>query len=48
MEFKDKSLINTGGTGSFRYAFSNYLLENTALRRIVIYSRDEYKQFIMR
>jgi UDP-N-acetylglucosamine 4,6-dehydratase/5-epimerase len=46
--FKNKSLLITGGTGSFGKAFVNYLLKNKIpLKRIVIYSRDELKQFEM-
>jgi UDP-N-acetylglucosamine 4,6-dehydratase (inverting) len=43
-----ESILITGGTGSFGHAFAEYLLKNTAVRRIVVYSRDEYKQFLMR
>ena len=48
MNLKDKSILITGGTGSFGHAFTRFLLERTEVRRIVIYSRDEYKQFLMR
>jgi UDP-N-acetylglucosamine 4,6-dehydratase (inverting) len=48
MEFKDKSLLITGGTGSFGHAFTHYLLEHTDIRRVIIFSRDEYKQFMMK
>jgi len=48
METKNKSVLITGGTGSFGYAMTNYLLKETDINRIVIFSRDEYKQFIMR
>ena len=48
MELKGKSLMITGGTGSFGHAFTSYLLEQTEVRRILIFSRDEYKQFMMR
>ena len=43
----DKSILITGGTGSFGHRFVNYVLENYRPRKIVIYSRDEYKQFVM-
>ncbi|NQY80244.1 MAG: UDP-N-acetylglucosamine 4,6-dehydratase (inverting) [Candidatus Caenarcaniphilales bacterium] len=41
-----KSFLITGGTGSFGQALTGYLLENFAdqIERLVIYSRDEYKQ----
>ena len=45
----NKSILITGGTGSFGKAFVNFLLKlkKEAPRRIVIYSRDELKQFEM-
>ncbi len=43
-----KSLLITGGTGSFGKAFVSYLLNNfPEITRIVIYSRDELKQWEM-
>lgn len=42
-----KSILITGGTGSFGKAFTKYVLENYEPRKIIIYSRDEFKQFIM-
>jgi UDP-N-acetylglucosamine 4,6-dehydratase (inverting) len=46
--FKNKSLLITGGTGSFGKAFVNYLLKNKIpLKKIIIFSRDEFKQFEM-
>jgi len=46
--FKNKSLLLTGGTGSFGTAFVNYLLKNKIpLKKIIIFSRDELKQFEM-
>tara|TARA_Y100001934_G_scaffold282342_1_gene395602 strand:+ start:2862 stop:3830 length:969 start_codon:yes stop_codon:yes gene_type:complete len=46
--FKGKSLLITGGTGSFGRHFARYLLGHTELRRVIIYSRDELKQHEMR
>ncbi len=46
--FSGASMLITGGTGSLGNALSAYLLKNTALRRIIIYSRDELKQHEMR
>lgn len=43
----DKSILVTGGTGSFGKAFTKYVLDNFNPKKIIIYSRDEYKQFIM-
>lgn len=46
--FKNKSLLLTGGSGSFGKAFVNYLLKNKIpLKKIIIFSRDELKQFEM-
>ncbi len=45
--FKNKSILITGGTGSFGKSFIKHLLKNFQLKRIVIFSRDEQKQFFM-
>ena len=42
-----KSILVTGGTGSFGHQFVSYVLEHYAPKKIIIYSRDEYKQFVM-
>jgi UDP-N-acetylglucosamine 4,6-dehydratase len=42
------SVLITGGTGSLGKALVRYLLENTKIRRIAIFSRDELKQMNMR
>ncbi len=42
-----KTILVTGGTGSFGNAFTQYVLENYEPKKIIIYSRDEYKQFVM-
>ncbi len=42
-----KTILVTGGTGSFGNQFVTYVLENYDPKKIIIYSRDEYKQFIM-
>lgn len=42
--FKNKSILITGGTGSLGKAITTFLLQNTDIRRIVIFSRDELKQ----
>ena len=41
-------MLITGGTGAFGQAFVKNLLESDHSRRICIYSRDEYKQFLMK
>ena len=44
--FKDKTLLITGGTGSFGKKFVETILRDyPQVYRIVIYSRDELKQF---
>jgi len=45
--FTDKSILITGGTGSFGHQYVRTLLERYSARRIIIYSRDELKQFEM-
>jgi UDP-N-acetylglucosamine 4,6-dehydratase/5-epimerase len=45
--FDDSSILITGGTGSLGNKLVSLLLEHSAPRRIVIFSRDEYKQFVM-
>lgn len=42
------SILITGGTGYFGRAFAQRLLEQSNCERICIYSRDEYKQHLMR
>jgi UDP-N-acetylglucosamine 4,6-dehydratase (inverting) len=37
----------TGGTGSFGRCFTEYVLKNYNPKKIIIYSRDEFKQWIM-
>jgi UDP-N-acetylglucosamine 4,6-dehydratase len=47
MMLNDKSILITGGTGSFGRQFVRLALERFKPRRIVIFSRDELKQFEM-
>jgi len=42
-----KSVLVTGGTGSFGNHFAQYVLARYKPRRLIIYSRDEFKQFQM-
>ena len=44
---KNKSLLITGGTGSFGKAFVSMTLKKYNLKRLVIFSRDEMKQWEM-
>lgn len=46
--FKNKSLLITGGTGSFGYNFVKYIIKKKILfKKLIIFSRDEYKQYKM-
>ena len=46
--FKNKTILITGGTGSFGQSFLKYLVKNfKGFRKIIIFSRDELKQFEM-
>jgi len=46
--FNNKSILITGGTGSFGQAWVNYLLKKYKnIKRLVVFSRDELKQFEM-
>lgn len=45
--FNDKSILITGGTGSFGKKFIKILLNRYKPRRVIVYSRDELKQFEM-
>jgi len=47
MNFSNKTFLITGGTGSFGKAFTRELIKLKA-KKIVIFSRDELKQFEMR
>ena len=45
--FDGKSILITGATGSFGQRFVKRVLERYAPKRVVVYSRDELKQFEM-
>ena len=47
MILDDKTILITGGTGSFGKCFTRYALEHYHPKKIIIYSRDEFKQFNM-
>ena len=42
-----KAVLITGGTGSFGNYFTEYVLKHYKPKKIIIYSRDEFKQFNM-
>ncbi len=45
--FNDKSILITGGTGSFGKQYVRTILERYKPKRLIVYSRDELKQFEM-
>jgi UDP-N-acetylglucosamine 4,6-dehydratase len=45
--FNNKSILITGGTGSFGKKYVKTLLKNYSPKKIIIFSRDELKQFEM-
>ena len=44
---KGKSILITGGTGSFGNKFVSLILDKLKPKKLVIFSRDELKQFNM-
>jgi UDP-N-acetylglucosamine 4,6-dehydratase/5-epimerase len=46
-QFDDASVLVTGGTGSFGRRFIDTLLKRSTARRLIVFSRDEYKQYEM-
>ena len=47
MSFNNKSVLITGATGSFGKTFVKYLINNFKPKKIIIFSRDELKQYNM-
>ena len=45
--FDDQVVLVTGGTGSFGRAFIRRILERDGPRKVIVFSRDELKQFEM-
>lgn len=43
----NKVILITGGTGSFGHHFVDYAINKYSPKKIIIYSRDEFKQFNM-
>ena len=48
MDWKDKVILITGGTGSFGKAFTKIMLEEYQPAKLIVFSRDELKQHEMR
>tara|TARA_E500000178_G_C17028355_1_gene759197 strand:- start:59 stop:1057 length:999 start_codon:yes stop_codon:yes gene_type:complete len=45
--FNNKSILITGGTGSFGQSFTDYIVKNYKPKKLIIFSRDEFKQYTM-
>ncbi len=45
--FNDKTILITGGTGSFGKQAVHTILERYRPQKVIVYSRDELKQFEM-
>ncbi|MBF0404895.1 MAG: UDP-N-acetylglucosamine 4,6-dehydratase (inverting) [Nitrospirae bacterium] len=45
--FDDKVLLITGGTGSFGRKFASFVFKNYKVKKLIIFSRDEFKQHEM-
>ena len=45
--FDNSSILVTGGTGSFGQSFVAYILKNFKPQRLIVFSRDEMKQWEM-
>ena len=45
--FNGKSILITGGTGSFGQQFTRTVLDRFDVKRLIVYSRDEHKQYQM-
>ena len=45
--FNNKTILITGGTGSFGNEFVSHLLKNYKFKKIIVFSRDELKQYNM-
>lgn len=45
--FDGKTILVTGGTGSFGKKFTRHILNNYKPKKIIVFSRDELKQFEM-
>ncbi len=47
LDLNDKSVMVTGGTGSFGKQFVRTVIDHYAPRRLIVFSRDELKQYEM-
>jgi UDP-N-acetylglucosamine 4,6-dehydratase len=44
----NKTILITGGTGSFGKAFTHFILSKYNPKKVIIFSRDEFKQWQMK
>jgi len=47
INLKNKTILITGGTGSFGQKFTEAVLNNFKPKKVIIFSRDEFKQYNM-
>ncbi len=47
LNLTNRTILVTGGTGSFGKKFLKYCLQKYKLKKIIIFSRDEFKQYLM-
>jgi UDP-N-acetylglucosamine 4,6-dehydratase len=47
LDLNNKTIFVTGGTGSFGQALTRFIVDNFTPRKLIIYSRDELKQYEM-
>ena len=45
--FNNKTLLVTGGTGSFGVAFIQGIYSKYKPKKLIVYSRDEYKAHVI-
>jgi UDP-N-acetylglucosamine 4,6-dehydratase len=45
---KNKTILITGGTGSFGQTLAQKILKEYAVKKVIIFSRDEMKQYEMK
>ena len=43
----DKTILITGGTGSFGKSFVRFVFNTMKPKKVIVFSRDEFKQFEM-
>jgi len=47
VDFNNKTILVTGGTGSFGNKFTDMVFKRFKVRKLIIFSRDEFKQYEM-